>query len=146
MAYYQGLAYQALKQKDKAEEAFKRCIETAGGGNSWSRRRGGADESKYFVAMSQKALGQDAESKRTIEEMQAYVDEQFAQSGVTVVDIYSKFGEDGSSDVVNARNIYLQGLVYLANGDKAKAKEYFTRSLEINPSSIWTKYFLGTCK
>lgn len=146
VAYHQGLAYQALKQKDKAEEAFKRCIETAGGGNSWSRRRGGADESKYFVAMSQKALGLDAESKRTIEEMQAYVDEQFAQSGVTVVDIYSKFGEDGSSDVVNARNIYLQGLVYLANGDKAKAKEYFTRSLEINPSSIWTKYFLGTCK
>lgn len=144
VAYHQGLAYEALGQTDMAHEAFERCIATAGGGNEWSRRRGAGDESKYFVAMSQKHLGRTAECEQSIKELQEYVDRQLAQSGVTsVVDIYSKFGEDGSRSTITARNIYIQGLVNLAQGDKAEARKNFTRSLEINPSNVWAKYFLG---
>ena len=147
VAYHQGLAYEALGQADKAREAFERCIATAGGGNEWSRRRGAGDESKYFVAMSQKHLGRSAESEKTIQELQAYVNEQLAQSGATsVVDIYSKFGEDGTSATITARNLYLQGLVNLAKGDKAEARKNFTRSLEVNPSNVWAKYFQTQAK
>ena len=145
VAYHQGLAYKALGKADEAKAAFEKCIATAGG--SANRRAGQADESKYYVAMSQKALGQDAEAAATIKQMQDYVDQQLAQSGATsVVDIYSKFGEDGTRDAITARNIYVQGLVYLANGDKAKAKECFNNSLAIVPSNVWAKYYLGTCK
>jgi Tfp pilus assembly protein PilF len=77
--------------------------------------------------------------------MQAYVDEQNSNK-TTVVDIYSKFGEDGSSDTIKARTLYIQGLVYLAQGDKSSASKCFAESLEINPTSVWTKYFKGTCK
>ncbi|MFA5202450.1 MAG: tetratricopeptide repeat protein, partial [Bacteroidales bacterium] len=145
VAYYQGLAYKAIGQNDKAAAAFEKCIETATGGDAWTRRRGGADESRYFVAMAQKALGREADFKATLETMQKDIDAQNATDN-TVVDIYSKFGEDGSGATIKARTIYIQGLVYLAKGDKNKAKDSFISSLEINPTSVWTKYFLGTCK
>ena len=77
--------------------------------------------------------------------MQRTLDAQNAATG-TVVDIYSKFGEDGSSNAITARNIYTQGLIFLARGDKASAAKYFTRSLELSPSNVWAKYFLSTCK
>ena len=77
--------------------------------------------------------------------MQRYIDQQNASTG-TVVDIYSKFGEDGSTNAIRARNIYLQGLVNLARGDKAAAREQFSRSLELNPSSVWVKYFLNNSR
>lgn len=147
VAYHQGLAYEALGQADKAREAFERCITTAGGGNAFSRRRGFGDESKYFVAMAQKHLGKNAESEQSIKELQEYVNQQLAQSGATsVVDIYSKFGEDGTSATITARNLYLQGLVNLAQGNKAEARQNFTRSLEVNPSNVWAKYFLTQSK
>jgi hypothetical protein len=95
--------------------------------------------------MAQKALGREADFKATLETMQKDIDAQNATDN-TVVDIYSKFGEDGSGATIKARTIYIQGLVYLAKGDKNKAKDSFISSLEINPTSVWTKYFLGTCK
>jgi|GEM_PF-5218639 len=90
--------------------------------------------------MSQKELGQNAEAKATIKKIQDYVDKQ-KEVTTTVVDIYSKFGEDGSSDTIKARNLYLQGLINLAEGDKASANRLFTESLGIDPSNIWAKYF-----
>lgn len=144
VAYHQGIAYKALGMTSEARAAFERCIATSTGG---SRRAGSADESKYYVAMSQKELGRTSESLATIDSLQQYVDERLAQAGATsVVDIYSKFGEDGSSDTIIARNIYIQGLVHLAKGDKADARDCFNKSLSINPSNIWAKYYLGTCK
>ena len=95
--------------------------------------------------MSQKALGDEAGASATLDAMQRYIDEQNASSG-TVVDIYSKFGEDGSDNAIRARNMYLQGLVDLARGNKASASRNFTRSLELNPSGVWVKYFLSTCQ
>ena len=146
VAYHQGLAYQALGRTAEAEAAFRKCIETAGGGNEFMRRRGGsADESRYFVAMSQLALGDKSGAESTLDAMQRYIDEQNATGG-SVIDIYSKFGEDGSDNTIRARNLYLQGLVDLARGDKSSAKQDFTQSLGLNPSSVWVKYFLSTCK
>ena len=141
VAYHQGLAYKALGDEVKAAEAFNKCISTAGGGR---RRVSIADESKYYVAMSQKYLGDEAASRATLAEVQKYLDEQFAESGTTVVDIYSKFGEDGSNNVINARNLYVQGLVKLAQGDAAGARGFFAESLQLNPSNVWAKYYLNT--
>ena len=64
----------------------------------------------------------------------------------TVVDIYSKFGEDGSSDAIKATNFYIRGLIHLANADTPSAREAFTNSLKLNPSDIWAKYYLSACK
>ena len=140
VAYHQGLAYKALGESDKAREAFEKCIKTAG-----TSRREYIDERYFFVAMSQKELGQNTEAQATAKKIQDYVDKQ-KEATTTVVDIYSKFGEDGSSNTIKARNLYLQGLVNIVNGDKASAHRLFTESLEIDPSNIWAKYFNSTTR
>ena len=97
--------------------------------------------------MSQRELGRADLADIALSQMQQFVDKQAAQDGAaTVVDIYSKFGEDGSSDTIKAANLYIQGLVCLAKGEKAAAKDSFTKSLKLNPSDVWAKYYLSTCK
>ena len=140
VAYHQGLAYKALGQKDKAREAFEKCIQTAG-----SSRREYIDERYFFVAMSQKELDLTADADATTKKIQDYLDKQNAET-TTVVDIYSKFGEDGSSNAIKARNLYLQGLVDLARGDKSGAHRLFAESLEMNQASLWVKYFRDATK
>ena len=139
VAYHQGLAYKALGKTAEATAAFEKCIATADG--RAGRRDNATGEAKYYMAMAQKELGKTAESEATIDALQKSIDEQLAQAGTTVVDIYSKFGEDGSSDIINARTLYSQGLVYLAKGDKKAAKDCFTKSLALNPSNVWAKYY-----
>lgn len=141
VAYHQGLAWKALGDESKAAEAFRKCISTAEGGR---RRTDTADESKYYVAMSHKLLGNDKDFNATLDEVQKYLDEQFGQSENSVVDIYSKFGEDGSRNAINARNLYVQGLVLMAKGDTAGARKFFTESLQLNPSNVWAKHYLNS--
>lgn len=147
VAYHQGLAYKALGQSEKAAEAFRKCVETANVGRTNGRRAGAADESRFYLAMAQKELGLSVESAKTLRDLQEYVNEQLVQSGAaSVVDIYSKFGEDGSSASINARNVYIQGLMYLAQEDRKLAGDCFARSLEMYPQNVWAKYYFSICK
>ena len=144
VAFHQGLAYKALGQQDKAAEAFRRCIETAKGGNRWERIAG--DETGYYVAMSHRALGDEAAADAAIKTMEESAQKLLSSASNTVVDIYSKFGEDGTSNAIKARANYIAGLAALARGNKAEAKKDFDASLKLNPSSNWAKYYLGTVK
>lgn len=135
VAYFQGLAYKQAKDTEKAKAAFSRCIEAAS--SSAGYWGGNAEESKYYLAMSQAELGLSRESAKTIEELS------LAQASV---DVYSKFGEDGSSRTIEARNHYTQGLAKLAKGDKSGAKVSFQRAVELDPSNVWAKYYFSTTK
>ena len=102
--------------------------------------------SKYYIVLSYRELGKKDQADSVLAEMQQFVDKQLAKKGSTVVDIYSKFGEDGSSDAIKATNFYIRGLIHLANADTPSAREAFTNSLKLNPSDIWAKYYLSACK
>jgi tetratricopeptide (TPR) repeat protein len=137
VAYFQGLAYKAFGQTEDASKAFQRCVDAANDGSD-----GRLDESRYFLAMAYKEMGNEAESKKVLSDVQQKLDDLNKAGSAAAVDIYSKFGEDGSSDVVKARNIYVQGLVCLAEGRKSEAHEYFAKSLELDSSNVWASYFL----
>ncbi|MBQ4306514.1 MAG: DUF5107 domain-containing protein [Bacteroidales bacterium] len=137
VAYYQGLAYSSLGRKEEAVASFRRCIEAAG---DVDKRR--ADERDYFVALSQKALGNGEAAAASLEAMQKRVDNLLGQSGRTLVDIYSKFGEDGSRNSIIANALYMQGLICLAQGDPVSARKPLSRSLELDKSGVWARYFL----
>lgn len=140
VAFHQGLAYEASGRHDEAAQAFRKCIEAAGDGE-----RSHADESSYYVALSYRMLGNESACQETLAAMQAEVDGQLERSGSgQVVDIYSKFGEDGDSDAVNARILYLQGLIHMAEGENQAARDCFSASLERNPSNVWAKYYSNT--
>ena len=74
--------------------------------------------------------------------MQKRVDNLLGQSGRTLVDIYSKFGEDGSRNSIIANALYMQGLICLAQGDPVSARKPRSRSLELDKSGVWARYFL----
>ncbi len=143
VAYHQGLAYRALGQADKAKAEFERCIATSVGR---SRRDMGNDESKYYVAMSYRMLGDDAKCASVLKEVDDKITAALADQGGTTVDIYSKFGEDGTADTITANRLYVKGLVKMAEGNKTEAKKLIQQSLEINPSNVWAKYYLSTIK
>lgn len=145
VAYHQGLAYKALGRKDEAMEAFEKCVATVGGGNG-RRRWGDADEGAYYLAMSLKELGREGESADKIRELRESVGDRMNAEGGTTVDIYSKFGEDGSSSAIRARQLYVLGLADLASGDKAAARRNFSESLNLAPSSVWTRYYMEESK
>lgn len=144
VAYYQGLAYKALGQNDKANEAFQKCISASTAVSRYNR--GGTDDSKYYLAMSYKQIGDNASSSKVLNEVEAQINEQLASTAVTTVDIYSKFGEDGSGDFIKAQRLYIKGLVKLAQGNKSEARSLFSESLELNPSNVWGKHFLSNTK
>jgi len=141
VSYHQGLAYKALGQDDEAAACFEKCIDAAGGGDEWMRRGGAGAEAQYYMAMAQKAMGRDADSKATLSELRRSL-----EGGDGSVDIYSKFGEEGSSKTIEARMKYGRGLLALAEGNPSAAKEAFSLSLEADPSNVWAKHFLGQTK
>lgn len=141
VAYHQGLAQKALGQEDKAAESFRKCIEAAKGGNEWTRRGAAGTEAWYYMSQAQKALGLDADSKATIAALRTSLEKDDGD-----VDIYSKFGEEGSSKTIQARSLYVNGLLELAEGNRGAAFMDFSESLEADPSNVWAKYFLGHLK
>lgn len=144
VAYFQGLAYKALGQNDKAAEAFHKCISAS---TASSRNSGGTtNDSKYYLALSHRQLGDEAACNNVLSEMITLADAQLNSTAPTTVDIYSKFGEDGSGDAIKAQNLYLKGLAKFAQGNKAEAKTLFTQSLEFAPSSVWCKHYLTKTK
>lgn len=146
VAYHQGLAYKALGRTDDATAAFERCI-AASSGTGRMLNDQAMQASKYYIVLSYRELGKKDQADSVLAEMQQFVDKQLAKKGSTVVDIYSKFGEDGSSDAIKATNFYIRGLIHLANADTHSAGEAFTNSLKLNPSDIWAKYYyLSACK
>lgn len=146
VAYHQGLAYKALGRTADATAAFERCIAASSGAGRMLNDQA-MQASKYYIVLSYRELGKKDQADSVLAEMQQFVDKQLAKKGSTVVDIYSKFGEDGSSDAIKATNFYIRGLIHLANADTPSAREAFTNSLKLNPSDIWAKYYyLSACK
>lgn len=145
VAYHQGLAYKALGRTADAAAAFERCI-AASSGTGRMLNDQAMQASKYYIVLSYRELGKKDQADSVLAEMQQFADKQLAKKGSTVVDIYSKFGEDGSSDAIKATNFYIRGLIHLANADTHSAREAFTNSLKLNPSDIWAKYYLSACK
>ncbi len=129
--YYMGKAYAAKGDKAKAKESY----EIAARGST-SR---GRSEGDIFRAMANQELGNNAAAETLIDACKKYVDEQLNSS--SLIDEYSKFGEDGSHSQRLGQLFYLNGLVYYAQGNKIKANEEFAKAMKANQNLIWPKQF-----
>lgn len=135
--YYMGLAYKAKGDADKALD----CFETAAGDQLSSRRRSGTpqslSENVFFQAQSLKELGFSKEADQLIKSLKSQVDEQIKSP--EVIDEYSKFGKDGSNTEHPAYLRYLNGLVFLYEGNNQVAQAEFAQALQMNSNLIWAK-------
>jgi tetratricopeptide (TPR) repeat protein len=133
--YYMGEAYKHSGNREKAAAAFETAAEDR------SLRFRPLSENLYFRALALHELGRTEEADKLIETLKEGVDRQL--NSQVLIDEYSKFGEDGSRSERLANLHYLNGLVYLAEGNKAKATEAFHLALRMNQNLIWAKQFLN---
>jgi tetratricopeptide (TPR) repeat protein len=133
--YYMGEAYRKMGDKEKAGQSY----ETAA--NVPTRRGGAVSEDVFFRALALRETGHNREADNLIKDFQEEVEKQL--NSPDVIDEYSKFGEDGSRSERLAMLSYMKGLIYLYEGDQAKAKENFRTSVQMNRNLIWPKIFLN---
>jgi tetratricopeptide (TPR) repeat protein len=134
--YYMGEAYRQTGNTEKAN----RCFETAASSEGL-RRRSALSEDLYFRTLALRALERTAEAADLLRTLKDEVARQL--NSPSLVDEYSKFGEDGSRSERLANLHYLHGLVLLAEGNRAEAREAFTLSLRMNRNLIWAKQLLN---
>ena len=99
-----GSRVQGSRRRGQGGRGVQQCISTAGGGR---RRVSMADESKYYVAMSQKLSRRRGCQQGDLRRSRSTSTSSSPRAAPTVVDIYPKFGEDGSNNVINARDLYV---------------------------------------
>jgi tetratricopeptide (TPR) repeat protein len=137
--YYMGEALKQMGNAAKANECFETAAQST---NIRIRNRGNIpSEELYFRALALRELGRASEADNLIKTLKDGVSQQL--SSQTLIDEYSKFGEDGSRSERLASLHYLNGLVFLAQGDEAQAHESFRLALRMNQNLIWPKQFLA---
>ena len=131
--YYMGKAYAAKGDKDKARECFVKAVVEPRG------RSRGISEREMFRAMALQELGEKAKANDLIAACKTYIETQL--SSRSLIDEFSKFGEDGTPSQRLSQIFYLNGLASYAQGDKTKANEEFAKAIRANRNMIWPKLF-----
>jgi tetratricopeptide (TPR) repeat protein len=135
--YYMGEAYRQMGNPEKASSSF----ETIAGKEQERRRFGLLTDNTFFRAQALKELGRTDEAGKLIRSLKEEVENQL--NSASSIDEFSKFGEDGSRTERLANLHYLNGLVFLYEGDTPNARTEFTQALRMNQNLIWPKQFMN---
>jgi len=131
--FLDGIVYQKMGNTEKAEEFFKKTLETE------VESHGFDSEYKFYHGLALQKLGKPDEAKQLFTSMLKNAQD---KSGTR---FYSgQFSRRGSQQGEIAANHYLIGLAYEGLGEKEKAKEEFSQAFEIDPSHVWSKQHLST--
>ena len=133
-----GEAYKLMGNPGKAAEAWNVAAGVL------IPRDETASDSAFYKAMALRETGKQAEADELIKAMKAEVEKQL--SSASLIDEYSKFGEDGTGSDRLANLSYLQGLIAYAEEDNNAAKTFIQKAISINPGMIWPKQFLEWIK
>ena len=136
--YYMGDTYKLMSNPTKAAEAYGIAA------NVLIPRDETASESAFYKAMALREIGKRTDADNVIEAMKKEVERQL--NSASLIDEYSKFGEDGSDSDRLAHLSYLQGLIAYAEGDTGLTKTLLQKALLINSGMIWPKLFLERMK
>jgi tetratricopeptide (TPR) repeat protein len=126
--YYIGMAYEAMKKKKKAMEAYRMSAD--------QRLNNNLSDVYYFKAMSLSKLGEEQESEKILKEMISLGKQQLSNAEV---DFFAKFGEKDTPDDRAANAWHLIGLGYKGLDEPAKSKEAFAKAVELNINHVWAK-------
>jgi len=129
--YFLGTAYEALGERNKAEESFEQSLSVKAG---WS-------ELSFYQGMSLKKLGRQDEARQILEGLMA-----FAQRSLQTaegMDFFAKFGERQTASARKSQSHYLLGLSCLGKGEKEKARAEFENACELNINHLWAKHYLA---
>jgi len=163
--YYTGLAYEALRDKEKARVAWNNVINpvsrnlregvagggiAAGGGmgtgGSTGRRVEGSSlaqgEQRYFRALADQKLGNKNKAKEVFEELISSAATALSQTTDSSDDSMTAQFRRTSTRSTAALAHYTAGLGYAGLGNKKKAREEFTAALVVAPDYLAAKMAL----
>lgn len=124
--YLQGLAYEGLRQPEKAKAAFEKAVS----GNDH-----GLNDLKFCKVKALRKMGKTVEAGKILDAMIA----QKKSLEKNLVDSYAKFGAS-DRNVQESNLLYFSGLVKELQGDEAGAKADFSEALKLDPGNIWADY------
>ncbi len=130
--YLNGIVYQKLGNTEKAEEFFKKVLET-------DISRWGSDQGYlYYHGLALQKLGKSEEAKKLFLNFLKGAQDRSNRGLFT-----GQFGGRGNQQIEMASNHYLIGLAYEGLGEKVKAKKEFKKAVDIDPSHVWSKVHLS---
>lgn len=133
IAYFTGLAYAQLQDRDQAQ----RCFRNAAGHDArrWP-------EARFYQALSKEKLGQPEEAEKLfhglIEEGRKQLNERES------ADFFAKFGQQASGRTRQAEAHYRIGLGLLGRDEREEARKEFELAATMDRSHAWAQYRLET--
>lgn len=139
--YWIGCTYEALEDKDNAEQTWNEALDTDS--QVRFRRRFNNNRSpEYFKALIQKKLNPKADVKSVFTELANNQSNESTGAGNNRD--FQFLRSDSNSLDSKAYPYYLSGLGYLGLGNKSKAREQFKTALEISPDYLDAKIELNS--
>ena len=124
--YLSGIAYEAMKQADKARECFEKSAET--------HFRDHLTDLNYYKIKSLRKLNKNEKADAVLSNMQKTL-ERMQQN---LMDSYAKFGE-ANQNVQQSNISYYSGLIHLLLNNPSAAKNDFNQAIQLYPGNIWAK-------
>ena len=121
--YLSGIAYEALKQTDKALECFEKSAETY--------CRNDLADLNYYKIKSLRKLNKTEEADAVLSNMQKTL-ERMQQN---LMDSYAKFGE-ANQNIQQSNVSYYSGLIHLLQNNSSAAKNNFNQAIQLYPGNI----------
>jgi len=126
--YCIGSAYEALGNRAKANDYFKKSSEATSGR---------VNVMNYYQGLSYAKLGKKEQAKKIFDSLQSEADSQLQVSATSEVGVI--FGRSESSNDRMSRLYTMRGLGYKGLGDLQKAKDDLNKALELSRSNLWAK-------
>ena len=141
VAYWVGVAYEALGEQEKAKTSFQEsAAETSRATQDDILPTSDRSVLSYYRALSLKKLGDNEKAAAIFKQLvKSGNDSLDRQAGA---DFFSKFGERQSQRTRLALAHYIAGLGYLGQDEKNKAKDEFNQAIKTKPDHLGAKIAL----
>jgi len=135
--FYLGKLYEAMGNKEKAEEAYNKAV-------AERQYYDWYDTPHFYRGLALKKLGRMDEAMPLFEALANQGREMMNQietsSGLS---FFAKFGEKETDDVRRARAHYQIGLGLLGKGEKDKSKAEFEKTSRLDINHLWARVLLS---
>jgi tetratricopeptide (TPR) repeat protein len=129
--FYIGEAHEALGKSEEAEQYYNEAVE--------QKIADFLLDAKYYQGLAWQKLKQPDKANRIFSSITSTCQHKLDFGGE--VDVFAKFGEQQIAEFQNSLTYYHLGLGYLGKGNFSEAKEIFNKSVQLNISNVWAKYF-----
>ena len=129
--YFIATAWQALGENTTAKEFYRKA----------AQQESDRPQTRYYQALAFAQLGEKEKAEQIFDRLITTGSDMLTED--TSGDFFAKFGGRQAKNVRLADAHYIIGLGHLGKNQKQKAKDNFTRAVELNINHIWANFELS---